>query len=36
VGTGSALSGAVNGIEIAAPHQARLARKFHAPGAIRA
>jgi hypothetical protein len=36
VGTGSALSGAVHGIEIAAPHQPRLARKFQAPGATRA
>jgi hypothetical protein len=36
VGTGSALSGAVNGIEVAALHQPRLARKFQKPGAIRA
>ena len=36
VGTGSALSGAVNGIEVAALHQPRLARKFQTPGAIRA
>jgi len=36
VGTGSALPGAVHGIEIAAPHQPRLARKFQAPGTTRA
>jgi hypothetical protein len=36
VGTGSALPGAVHGIEISAPHKARLARKVHAPGATRA
>ena len=36
VGTGSAFPGAVHGIEIAAPHQPRLARKFQAPGATRA
>ena len=36
VGTGSALPGAVHGIELAAPHQPRLARKFRAPGATRA
>lgn len=36
VGTRAALSGAVYGIEIAAPHQPRLAREFHAPGIIRA
>lgn len=36
VGTGSALSGAVNGIEVAALHQPRFARKFQTPGAIRA
>jgi hypothetical protein len=36
VGTGSALPGAVHGIEFSAPHKPRLARKFHAPGTIRA
>jgi len=36
VGTGSALPGAVHGIELAAPHEPRLARKFHPPGTIRA
>jgi len=36
VGTGTALPGAVHGIEIAAPHQPRLARKVHAPSATRA
>jgi len=36
VGAGSALSGAVYGIELAAPHEPRLARKFHPPRTIRA
>ncbi len=36
VGTGPAFPGAVHGIEFAAPHQPRLARKLHAPGTIRA
>ena len=36
VGTRSALPGAVHGIEFAAPHQPRLARKFQAPGITRA
>jgi len=36
VGTGSALPGAVHGIEFAAPHQPRLARKFQKPGTTRA
>ena len=36
VRTGSAFPGAVHGIEFAAPHQPRLARKLQAPGTIRA
>ncbi len=36
VGTGSALPGAVHGIELTAPHQPRLARKLQAPGTRRA
>ena len=36
VGTRAALPGAVHGIEFAAPHQPRLARKVQAPGATRA
>jgi hypothetical protein len=36
VGTGSALPGAVHGIELAAPHQSRLAQKLQAPGTTRA
>jgi hypothetical protein len=36
VGTRAALPGAVHGIEFAAPHQPRLARKLQAPRAIRA
>jgi hypothetical protein len=36
VGTGPALPGTVHGIEFAAPHQPRLARKLQAPGTIRA
>jgi hypothetical protein len=36
VGTGSALPGAVHGIELTAAHQPRLARKFQAPGTTRA
>jgi len=36
VGTGSALPGAVHGIELTAAHQPRLARKLQAPGTTRA
>jgi len=36
VGTRSALPSAIDGIELAAPHQPRLARKFQAPGITRA
>jgi hypothetical protein len=36
VGTGAAFAGAVDGVELAAPHQPRLARKIQAPGATRA
>jgi hypothetical protein len=36
VGTRPALSSAIHGIELAAPHQSRLAREFQAPGAARA
>jgi len=36
VGTGAALPGAVHGIELSAPHQPRLARKFQKPGTTRA
>ncbi len=36
VGTRAALPDAVHGIEFAAPHQPRLARKLQAPRAIRA
>ncbi len=36
VGTGPAFPGAVHGIEFAAPHQPRLARKLQAPGITRA
>ena len=36
VGTGAAFPGAVYGIELSASHEPRLARKFQAPGTIRA
>jgi hypothetical protein len=36
VGTRAALSGAVHGIEFAAPHQPRVAREFQAPRLSRA
>ena len=36
MGTGSALSGAVHGVKFTASHQPNFARKFQAPGTIRA
>lgn len=36
VRTGAALSGAINGVKFASPHEPRLTRKVQAPGIIRA
>lgn len=36
VGAGAAAAGAINGVKLAAPHQARPARKLQAPRVIRA